>query len=576
MIHDAYGYANTADANNLPHHNEEPNLQAQKFYQLLEDAETELYPGCKSVSKLSFVVRLLHLKCINHWTNKSMDDLLSFFKEVLPVESFVPNSFYEAKKVLRDLGLGYTKIDACQNDCILYWREHANAQSCPKCGESRWKSKENGGKKVAHKVLRHFPIKPRLQRLYMARETAKKMRWHKEERVDDDHPWRKNRRLFDGKVEKGVAPSPLTGDDVLMQLRGFGNVNFGKGQKRKHDIERAVGPGSRDIVNYYGLIMCSTISFRDGDWQEIITKHGDAMWLKVKDKFEATGVREHVLQALVVNTMKRLFRTWKTRLHVEYSRYATDEERLSHRPSDVTPEDWVFLLGHFGSPEFKAVSERNKINRGKQITKHSCGSKSFAEVEESTRNPVNGQKAPPDRVWELQHTRKNDKEELVWSDPQSQQIHGQLQEIVEQQQFEENPMNADEILVTVLGERTGYVRGKGYGKRPAKKSRVQQVELEASMSSAMESMRQDMQAETDRKLQEEREQAVELQRKLEEQMAAELSRKLEDDRFELQRKLEEDRAELQKKLEEERAHMNLQLDKRFQQQMATMMARIQK
>ncbi|XP_019264215.1 PREDICTED: uncharacterized protein LOC109241851 [Nicotiana attenuata] len=185
MIHDAYGYANTADANNLPHHNEEPNLQAQKFYQLLEDAETELYPGCKSVSKLSFVVRLLHLKCINHWTNKSMDDLLSFFKEVLPVESFVPNSFYEAKKVLRDLGLGYTKIDACQNDCILYWREHANAQSCPKCGESRWKSKENGGKKVAHKVLRHFPIKPRLQRLYMARETAKKMRWHKEERVDD-------------------------------------------------------------------------------------------------------------------------------------------------------------------------------------------------------------------------------------------------------------------------------------------------------------------------------------------------------------------------------------------------------
>ncbi|XP_019236804.1 PREDICTED: uncharacterized protein LOC109217034 [Nicotiana attenuata] len=408
MIHDAYGYANTPDANNLPHHNEEPNLQAQKFYKLLEDAETEIYPGCKNVSKLSFVVRLLHLKCLNHWTNKSMDDLLSFFKEVLPVESFVPNSFYEAKKVLRDLGLGYTKIDACQNDCILYWREHANAQSCPKCGESRWKSKENGGKKVAHKVLRHFPTKPRLQRLYMARETAKKMRRHKEEHVDDgilrhpsdamawksfdekhpsfsaelrnvrlglasdgfqpygnmssnrsiwpvvlvpynlppwdcmkseyfmmtilipgpkcpgndidvylqpmikelkelwegvenydahsksnfmmraaimwtindfpeygnlsglstkgkfacpcchkdtqsislrsklcymghrcflplDHPWRKNKRLFDGKVEKGVAPNPLIGDDVLMQLQGLGNVTFGKGQKRKRN-----------------------------------------------------------------------------------------------------------------------------------------------------------------------------------------------------------------------------------------------------------------------------------------------------------------------------------------------------
>nr|XP_009792238.1 PREDICTED: uncharacterized protein LOC104239325 [Nicotiana sylvestris] len=103
------------------------------------------------------------------------------------------------------------------------------------------------------------------------------------------------------------------------------------------DIVRAVGPGSRDIVNYCGLIMRSTISFRDGDWKAIIAKHGEVMWLKVKDKFEASGMREHVLQALVVDTMQRLFRAWKTRLHKEYNLYTTDKERLSHRPDDVTP-----------------------------------------------------------------------------------------------------------------------------------------------------------------------------------------------------------------------------------------------
>nr|XP_016483476.1 PREDICTED: uncharacterized protein LOC107804154 isoform X5 [Nicotiana tabacum] len=123
---------------------------------------------------------------------------------------------------------------------------------------------------------------------------------------------------------------------------------------------------------------------RDGNWQAIIAKHGEAMWLKVKDKFEASGMRQHVLQALVVDTMQTLFRAWKTRLYADYSLYDTDEERLSHRPNDVTPEDWVFLVEHFGSPAFKAMSERNKLNRGKQTTKHSCGSKSFAEVEEST------------------------------------------------------------------------------------------------------------------------------------------------------------------------------------------------
>jgi len=48
----------------------------------------------------------------------------------------------------------------------------------------------------------------------------------------------------------------------------------------------------------------------------------------------------------------------------------------------------------------------------------------------------------------------------------------QVKKIVTQQQFEENeqPMSADEILATVLGELTGYVREKGYGKKPTKKS----------------------------------------------------------------------------------------------------------
>lgn len=113
MIYDAFGYTNMEDMNSLPRDNEEPNVHARKFYKLLEDAEIEIYPGCKKVLKLSFVVRLLHLKCLNHWSNKSANALLSFFKE----GSFVQNYFYEVKKVLQDLGLGYKKIDACENDC---------------------------------------------------------------------------------------------------------------------------------------------------------------------------------------------------------------------------------------------------------------------------------------------------------------------------------------------------------------------------------------------------------------------------------------------------------------------------
>ncbi|KAH0669665.1 hypothetical protein KY285_023833 [Solanum tuberosum] len=927
MIHDACGYTNVENNTNSSEGNEDPNIHATNFYKLLKDAQTELYPGCTKVSKLSFTVKLLHLKCLNHWSNKSMDKLLIFFKEVLLDGSFVPTSFYEAKKDLRDLGLGYTKIAACQNDCILYWRDYANAQSCPKCGKSRWKSQEHKGKKVAHKILQHFPIKPRLQRLYMAKETSKKMRWHKEENIDDGvmrHPQRlhpiedgdkillpvacyalspdEKFKLCDflanlkvpnafssnisrcvnvlekkihglkshdhhvllqdilpvairgllpkevceqiialGKIFKNLYSKCLTikdldileaeipiilcnlqmvfppaffdvmihlpihlareaklggpvqyrdmysierylrtlksyirnpshpegaiaeghddglhfshtilrvsqlrfqtkelvrktqnsgvlvrGDDSdsnkeyygvledIYELRYVGNrkvhlfkchwwdvarlgrgyridkysftsvntycslntnepfvlasqseqvfylkdildkdwlvvvktnpqdlfnmpeveeavmneeayqqeevecnilcpndhepdihvslyrddvepqtvlrtndqeneednfindnhtdelvedvdevkviveemvqevdveifenvnvlaeqissdplqrtspgtqssrnleesihpsldveiaavgaviqvyINFdqnfrinrkrGRGKyksktvdiKTKYggkikviipdDIDRAVGSGARDIVNYAGLIMRSNISFQDGNWQNIVSKHGEAMWYKVKDKFEVSGgLRAHKLQGFVISTMQRLFRAWKARLHNHYCAYSMDEDRLSNRPEDVELEDWKYLVKYFGSEKFKVISERNKNNREKQITKHSCGTRSFAEVEEATRDPLSGEKDSPDKVWEIQHTRKSASGERVWLDPQSQQIHSHLEQLVVEQQSEEieNPMTRDEILSSILDDRSGYVRGKGYGKKP--------------------------------------------------------------------------------------------------------------
>ena len=33
------------------------------------------------------------------------------------------DSFYETKKLIRELGYDYKKIDACQNDYMLFWKQ---------------------------------------------------------------------------------------------------------------------------------------------------------------------------------------------------------------------------------------------------------------------------------------------------------------------------------------------------------------------------------------------------------------------------------------------------------------------
>uniref|UniRef100_A0A2N9FEG8 Transposase-associated domain-containing protein n=1 Tax=Fagus sylvatica TaxID=28930 RepID=A0A2N9FEG8_FAGSY len=179
---------------------EEPNDNANKFYRLLWDAEQKLYPSCKTLTKLSFVVTLFQMKCLYGWSDKSIEGLLELFRLALPEGHLVLDSLYSAKKIIRDLGLDYEKIDACINDYVLYRNEYASLEQCPICMESRWKSMENNAenesdedvigknknkKKVPQKILRYFPLTPRLQRLFMTKRIASDMRWHKEGRVND-------------------------------------------------------------------------------------------------------------------------------------------------------------------------------------------------------------------------------------------------------------------------------------------------------------------------------------------------------------------------------------------------------
>ncbi|CAN1757493.1 hypothetical protein LINPERHAP1_LOCUS6538 [Linum perenne] len=172
---------------------EDPNSEALQFYKLVEANQTELYPGCTSHSKLSFIIRLFHIKCLGRWSIKSFTMLLELLSEVLPEGKTLPKSYYEVKKFISDLGLSYETIDACQNDCMFFWKKDINEPKCLVCGADRWKSTSNNDvgsstkktRKVSHKKLRYFPIGPRLQRLFMSSNTATLMRWHAEVRLND-------------------------------------------------------------------------------------------------------------------------------------------------------------------------------------------------------------------------------------------------------------------------------------------------------------------------------------------------------------------------------------------------------
>ncbi|KAM6556014.1 hypothetical protein CsatB_003033 [Cannabis sativa] len=182
---------------------EPPINDNNKFDDLFKEMESELYRGCKK-SALNALVKLMHCKVLNRWSNHSFDMLLSILIDLFPEGKKLPKSHYESKMQLRNQGLGYDSIDVCKYNCAIFWKENEKKEFCPVCGESRCVKKKGKGKKVPHKVMRYFPLKPRLKQLYCSRHTAEDMRWHYSQRPKEDgvlrHPkdaeeWKRFDRL---------------------------------------------------------------------------------------------------------------------------------------------------------------------------------------------------------------------------------------------------------------------------------------------------------------------------------------------------------------------------------------------
>jgi hypothetical protein len=109
-----------------------------KYHELLKKAKKLLHTRTKH-SKLSAIVNLYNLKCVGGVSNTTFSSFLEFFNKLLPTNGeALPGSTYKAKKFLKDMGLGYEKIPVCRNNCMLFWKDNKDLDSCTICGESKW------------------------------------------------------------------------------------------------------------------------------------------------------------------------------------------------------------------------------------------------------------------------------------------------------------------------------------------------------------------------------------------------------------------------------------------------------
>ena len=125
----------------------------------------------------------MNLCTVHGVSNNCADELFAILHGyILPEENCLPKNHHAARSLIQKLGLSYNNIHACNNGCILFREEYAELLRCPKCNGPRYRDEERS--RFPLKVLRHFPIIPRLKRIFRSPSISKLMTWHLENRSD--------------------------------------------------------------------------------------------------------------------------------------------------------------------------------------------------------------------------------------------------------------------------------------------------------------------------------------------------------------------------------------------------------
>ncbi|MQL98234.1 hypothetical protein Taro_030937, partial [Colocasia esculenta] len=190
--------------------------------------------------------------------------------------------------------------------------------------------------------------------------------------------------------------------------------------------------------------------------------------------------------------------------------YATDEDRIQNPPEDINANEWTWLVNYFGSQKFKAMSERNKVNRSKQRNE---GGEPLAH-----------------ELWRLTHQKKDGS----WGSEQSRQVYetvkDKLEELASQPCDSPVASTPDEVLSLVVGQRSGHVRGRGCGPKPPSKSAATTATIAGLQAQVKD--KDDRISQMEELISQQREEVAQIQEKLfkqKEEVTAEVTARLQSD-----------------------------------------------
>ncbi|KAH0767926.1 hypothetical protein KY285_003797 [Solanum tuberosum] len=298
-------------------------------------------------------------------------------------------------------------------------------------------------------------------------------------------------------------PTPLVNTDASTRIKNGRGKTRGKGLEKlkkamgsKMKIDIPVGSNNPDwiviVANYLvpglgnSILNNGALALFFLFW-EIIASELEAIEKRVgkllcRERFEI-NLDEHYVKDSCEDILKNRSRQWRYKLKQLFESARSEEEACKIEVPELTPENWNRLCDMWIDPKHKKRCDINKVDRTKLKSNHFMGSKAFvaARAELGENEP---EKVEPDRIEFYKHTHYNSKK--GWSSLEAETHYNNMKDLKDLYTLGEASMTTDEIVDTVLGTKSGYIRGLGYGPKPntTRATQRKMAELEDSLRKA--------------------------------------------------------------------------------------------
>jgi hypothetical protein len=130
-----------------------PPPEVQNVYRLLVTSDEKVHDGTE-LTVLQAVTHLIGMKLKYNFSNQYYNNIVKLIIDLILVKYNMPKDLYQSKKIVAGLGMNYEKIDVCERNCMLFWKEHKDDTEFMHCGRPRYvKVVNEDGASVTTKVV---------------------------------------------------------------------------------------------------------------------------------------------------------------------------------------------------------------------------------------------------------------------------------------------------------------------------------------------------------------------------------------------------------------------------------------